>query len=651
MNIKILDSWLREHLETKATPQQIGDMLSLTSVSVEKIEALGQDHLYEIEVTTNRPDLMSIAGIAQEAAVALNASGVPARYIKKDKPKLKTSTKTLDLQITNNPFLVKRICAVLLKVDIGKSPQLIHDRLEATDIRSINNVVDITNYVMRETGHPMHAFDFDKLNSTGKMTIREGVKGEKIQTLDRKEYVLRGGEIIATDGTEKIIDLLGIMGTLNTAVSDNTKNVLLFVDNNDSVRIRQASMAHGIRSDAAVLNEKGVDPELSLRALERGIELLAQVAHATVESKIIDIYPRPIKTKPITVTIQQIEKVIGVSIPEKQIVSILEGLDFSVTVFKNSLTVTVPSNRQDDVTIPEDVIEEVARIYGYHKIPSILPPTTFVPPLNLSTNSFYWEKRVKEAFKFWGFTEVYTYSLVSEDMLEVAPTDAVKLANPLGSDMTYLRTTLIPSLLQAVRENKSFERIQLFEMANVYYKKRSDLPSEILFLSGIIKKENISFFEVKGYLEALFKDIGIHTYEFKKTESGGAGADVYVWGGKVGEIEILERTIIDFEINFSELLKYVTLKKTYTTVPKFPQAQEDIRLTMDPSVTYEKVTEVIRKTSTLVTDISLLDTYQDKKTFRITYQSKDKSLTAADIADTREKILENLKKTCNAHVS
>ncbi|MBP6913573.1 MAG: phenylalanine--tRNA ligase subunit beta [Candidatus Levybacteria bacterium] len=651
MNIKILDSWLREHLETKATPQQIGEMLSLTSVSVEKIEELGHDYLYDIEVTTNRPDLMSVAGIAQEAAVALTASGIPAKYIEKDKPKFKESTKTLDLQIVNNPSLVKRICGVLLCVNIEKSPQLIHDRLEATDIRSINNVVDVTNYVMRETGHPMHAFDFDKLNSTGKMIIREGIKGEKIQTLDRKEYVLHGGEIIATDGTEKIIDLLGVMGTLNTSVSENTKNVLLFVDNNDPAHIRRTSMTHGIRSDAAVLNEKGVDTELSLKALERGIELLTQVANATVESKIIDIYPAPIKIKPITISVAQIEKTIGVSISEKQIISILEGLAFTVSKLKDKLTVIAPSNRREDVTIPEDVVEEVARIYGYHKIPSILPPTTSVPPLNLSTNSFYWERRIKEAFKFWGFTEVYTYSLVSEDMLEVASTDAVKLANPLGLDMAFMRTTLIPSLLQAVRDNKSFETIHLFEMANVYHKKRSDLPSEILFLSGIIKKENISFFEVKGYLEALFKDIGIHKFEFKKTESGGAGADVYIWGNKIGEIEILERSIIDFEINFSELLKYVTLKKTYAPIPKFPQAQEDIRLTIDPSVTYDKVTEVIRKSSQLVTDISLLDTYQDKKTFRITYQSKDKSLTAQEITQIREKILDNLKKTCNAHVS
>jgi DNA topoisomerase-1 len=239
-------------------------------------------------------------------------------------------------------------------------------------------------------------------------------------------------------------------------------------------------------------------------------------------------------------------------------------------------------------------------------------------------------------------------------------TDSTNLAAPARAailstiEKKFGKEYLAPHTFKATSKNaqEAHEAIRPTNIANTACT-TADKPmaNEILFLSGIIKKENISFFEVKGYLEALFKDLGIHKYEFRKTESGGAGADIYVWGKKIGEIEILERTIIDFEINFSELLNYVTLKKTYTQVPKFPQAQEDIRLIIDPSVTYEKVTEVILKTSTLVTNISLLDTYHDKKTFRITYQSKDKSLTSSEIAETRAKILENLKKFCNAYVS
>lgn len=182
-------------------------------------------------------------------------------------------------------------------------------------------------------------------------------------------------------------------------------------------------------------------------------------------------------------------------------------------------------------------------------------------------------------------------------------------------------------------------------------KKKDALPDEISFLSGVVKKDQISFFEVKGIIEALFIDLGITKYEFKKTEGGGAGADIFVWGKKVGEVEILERSLIDFEINFTDLLKYVSTKKTYIPAPKFPAAVEDLRLIIDPVIEYEKVVTVIKKASTLVSSVELLDTYQNKKTFRITYQSPEKNLTGGDITDVREKIIDALKKSLHAEIA
>ncbi|MFI5265581.1 MAG: phenylalanine--tRNA ligase subunit beta, partial [Candidatus Levyibacteriota bacterium] len=577
MNIQILDSWLREHLETKASVKQIAEILSLTSVSVERIEQVGRDYLYDIEVTTNRPDLMSVVGLAREATVALRSEGITAKFIEKKHTPPKNVSKPFPIEVISHPKLTQRICAVILSVKLDKSPQVIRDRLEATDIRSIDNVVDVTNYVMRELGHPMHAFDFDKLK-TKKMIIREAKSGEKIVTLDKKEYTLSGGEIVADNGENEIIDLLGIMGTENSAVSEGTRNVLLFVDNNNKHKIRKASMELGIRTDAAILNEKGIDPELSMVALLRGIELLQEIAGGKIESTILDIYPKKIETKEISVSFEKINSVIGVPIPAEKVVDILQGLNFTVKKTKEGVTVTPPSARFEDIQIPEDIIEEVARMYGYHKLSGILPPTDTVTPLNLAASPFYWEQRAHNALKYWGFTEVYTYSLVSEDMLEVPTASAVKIANPLGTDMAYMRTTLIPSLLDTVRTNKSFETVKIFELANVYYKKADALPEEISFLSGAVKKDQISFFEIKGVIEGLFADLGITKYEFKKTEGGGAGADIFVWGKKVGEIEILERSLIDFEINFTDLLKYVSMKKTYNPVPKFPAAVEDLRI-------------------------------------------------------------------------
>lgn len=648
MNIKILDSWLREHVETKATPAKIGEVLSQSSVSVEKIEQVGRDHLYEIEVTTNRPDLMSIVGLARETAVALKADGVAATFKERKLHTPKEASEELPVKITNDPKLVHRIVAVALSVKLDKSPQLIRDRLEATDIRSLNNVVDTTNYVMREVGHPMHAFDLDRI-TTKHMVIREAKKGEKIVTLDKKEYTLNGGEIVADNGEGEIIDLLGVMGTLNTSVTDHTKNVLLLIDNNDVNKIRKASMELGIRTDAAVLNEKGVDIELAKTALIRGIQLLEEIADAKLTSKITDIYPKPVTPNTISVSFQKINEVMGITISEKQVVEILEGLSFKVKTTKDAITVTPPSFRSDDVTIPEDVIEEVARIYGYHKLPSVLPPLTKVVPQNQATNNFYWEDEVRKALKYWGFTEVYTHSLISEDMLEVPIKDAVVLQNPLTTDLVYMRTTLIPSLLQALRENTG-EAIKIFELSNVYKKRKGDLPEELLMLGGVVKTEHTSFYQVKGILEALCSVLGIKTYEFKKLESG-EGARILVGGELAGEIEVLDRNVIDFEISFEVLLKHANTKKTHIPLPKFPAAIEDLRIATSSEIDYATIVATIKKADKLVSSVELLDTYEDKKTFRITYQSKERNLNNTDIKAIREKIITILKSDLQAEIA
>jgi len=648
MNIQILDSWLREHLKTKATPQKIGEIMSAKSASFERIEKLGTDYLYDIEITTNRVDMMSVAGLAREAAVALSSEGIDAEYIEKEIPNHKINNASFPIKIVNSPNLCTRICAAILEVEIGKSPQIIRDRLEATDIRSLNNVIDVTNYVMRELGHPMHAFDADKISDT--FIIREAKKGEKIVTLDKKEHTLLGGEIVAENATGEIIDLLGIMGLVNSSVTDNTKRIMLFIDNNDSKKIRDASMNLNIRTDAAVLNEKDVDPELGIKALNRGIQLLAETANGKLIGSIFDEHHKYKVSKPISVSFEKINQVIGIQIPKKQVEQILEGLGFKTQTSDNKIDVTPPSYRVHDIDIPEDIIEEVARMYGYHKIPSILPNMQHVAITNLEKDVFFWENRVKSALKYWGFTEVYTYSLISGDMLEIETKDAVELSNPLSSDMVYLRTSLIPSLLQVLPENKSFEKIQVFELSNVYHKIKGDLPAEKLMLAGVIKNTSIDFLKIKGIIETLAKDLGITHILFKKSETSD-GADMYIGKTKIGDIEILSKNVINFEIDYEEFIKHATLKKTYTPVPKYPSASEDLRIKIDENIEFSKIVEVIKTSSPLVISVVLLDTYEDKKTFRITYQNPEKSLTNAEITQIRELIISALQKELRAEIS
>ncbi len=646
MNIKILDSWIRDYLKTKATRDEFAKYMSLTSVSIEHMEKHGDDVSYDIEVTTNRPDIMSVVGLAREAAAVLPQEGVVAQF---ENPKFKKPEifKKLEVDIKNDPKLVNRICAVALEIVLTKSPQKIAERLETSDIRSINNVVDITNYVMREIGHPTHAFDLDLL-TTKKIIVRESKKGEKIQTLDGKEYTLMGGDIVADNGMGEIIDLLGVMGTQNSAINDNTKRVLFFVDNNDKNRIRKTSMGLGIRTDAAVLNEKGVDPELAMTALLRGIELFKEIADARVISEIVDIYPNKQKAVTVTTSEGKINSVIGIEIPGAVSAKILKDLGFHVKKDGKTLIVDVPSWRSDDVSIEEDIAEEVARVYGYHKIPSIMPGLETGEPYNLESDQFYWEGRIKKALKYFGFTEIYTYSMVSSVLYEGPLEDAVSLRNPLSEDNVHLRRTLVPSLLEAINENKNREELRLFELSNVYHKRKGDLPQELQKLAIVIKKNKLSFFEVKGVAEALLQDLGINEIEFKETRDGTIGAEVFVSEKSIGQIEMLDQNLGDFEFDFATILKHASLKKIYRPISKFPTAVEDMRFEIDPEIKFEKIIKTIREQSTLIKDAILLDAYKDKKTFRVTYQSDEKNLTANDIKPIREKIVEALSKSFKA---
>ncbi len=648
MNIKILDSWLRDYLKTKATPQKIEEVLSETSVSVERLEKYKDDFIYDIEVTTNRPDLMSVTGLAREASTVLNQRGVEARFIPL-KLQAEKGQKADFITIKNDPRLVNRICAVVMDVRIKDSPNFIKERLENSGIRSLNNLIDITNYVMRTLGHPSHIFDYDRL-STKLLIIREAQKGEEIRTLDNKEHMLQGGEIVAVNDKNTIVDLLGIMGLENSVVNGNTKRILFFIDNNEKNHIRKASMSLGIRTEAAVLNEKGLDSELSYEALLYGIKLYKEFAQGTVLSEIIDIYPNKLKEKTVTVSQEKINKIIGVEIPAKKSSEILKGLGFENIVENNILKVNVPSFRSGDIEVGEDIAEEVARIYGYGNIPQLLPPlpNNFGPKSYI--NEFYWEKRARKAMKYWGFTECYTYSMVPGDLLEGPEEGAVEIENPLSEEFVFMRRTLVPSLLKVASENKKRQEIKIFELSKVYLKKENRLPEEKLMLAGIIKKQNASFYEIKGIVEQLIKDFGISDLNFKESERGGLGSSLYIGKEYLGEIEVLNTDLVDFEIDFTIILKYANLKKTYKPISKYPPVVEDISLVAGNEVKTENIINEIKAQSVLVADVYLFDQFENSRSFRITYLNPEKNLSSNEVSSVRKKILTSLREKFKATI-
>jgi phenylalanyl-tRNA synthetase beta chain len=535
-----------------------------------------------------------------------------------------------------------------MDVKIKESPRFIKERLEASDIRSLNNLIDVTNYIMRAIGHPTHVFDFDRLASKI-LTIKQATRGERIKTLDNKEHLLFGGEIVAVNDKNEIIDLLGIMGLQNSVVTNDTKRILFFIDNNEKSHIRKASMSLGIRSDAAILNEKGLDPELAYEALIYGIKLFEQTAEGKVISEIIDIYPNKIKNGEIEVFENKINSLIGINIPLAESSRILSGLGFENVITGDRIKVKIPSFRTNDIQIEEDIIEEIARIYGYYNLPSKLPLIEF-ETTNNSINEFFWEKRAKDALKYWGFTECYTYSMVSSDLLEGPEEEAITIQNPLTEDFVYMRKTLVPSLLKVIAENKKRHEIKIFELAKVYLKENNSLPKEQSMLAGVIKKQNASFYEIKGMLEQLLADFGIKDSTFRISEKGGLGASLYLNKLYLGEIEVLDNNLVDFEINFDIVVKFASLKKEYKALNKYPPVIEDISLITGMNVGTEDIISQIQKQSELITDVSLIDSFENSRTFHIVYQHPEKNLTNEDIAPIRKTLIASLKDKFKAEI-
>ena len=646
MNILIPHSWLSEFLKTEARPEKIGECLSLCGPTVERIEKTKDDVIYDIEVTTNRVDLMSVYGIAREASVILPEFGYKAKL----KPYLKgqafESSKKLEIKIRSNIKLCKRILAVKLEgVNLGQSPSWLSERLIKVGQRPLNNAIDITNYVMWEIGHPIHVFDFDRLSNKN-ILVREAKKGESLITLDGVKYTLNGGEVVFDDGKGEIIDLPGIMGTANSVVTPNTKNVLLWIESIDPTRIRRASMGLDIRTQAAILNEKQVDPELGMPAILRAVELFEKIAKAKTASKLVDIYPSPYIPQKIKTTKTFIDERLGINIDKNQIKSILSNLEFRASWSRNNLEVEVPSFRAQDVAIPEDIIEEVARIYGYHKFPSMLMQGAL--PEKLHDSPFDFENKVKNILKGWGGVEVYTFSMVPKESVEKG---ALKLTNPLGKDSEYLRTSLMPSLIEAATQNSGEkEPFHIFEVANVYLPKPGSLPMEKMMLAGIFSQYN--FRGAKGIVESLLQDNKID-YSFEPLDSTffAPGRRVEIRSGKLylGQFGILDgEDFIYYEFDCEALRKVSATTIPYKTLPKYPPQIEDITLVLPQRTKVGDVLISIKSVSYLINEAELIDIFKDAYTFRIWYQNPKKTLSDAEVEEIRKKILGEVKKKFGA---
>jgi phenylalanyl-tRNA synthetase beta chain len=660
MNLALPHSWLKEFLTTSASAKKIADCLSLAGPSVEYLEKLSQDFLYHLEITTNRVDMMSVQGIAREAAAILPQFSLTAKLrqdIYKNSFSLNTSLPAFPLQVSiSDPKLCPRFSAVVIsQVQVKASPEKIKNFLEKSGIRSLNNVVDISNYLMRAYGQPIHTFDLDKIKD--KLQLRLSKKGETITTLDNKNHVLPGQDIIIED-KEKIIDLCGVMGGLNSAIDQNTKNVILFVQTYSPWHIRRTSMTLSQRTEAAQIFEKQTDPELVMPVLNQGIQLFKQLAGGKQTSQVIDLYPKPYKPRNITFPLHLIKSRLGVEIPEPKVKKILTSLGFKTEIKQRQLRTQVPSWRCFDVSLPEDIIEELARVYGYQRLPSYLMTGSI--PLSRPSPLFEWESKLKYLLKAFGLNELYTYSLVSQVLALQSGyklNQHLKIKNPLSEEWQFLRRSLIPSHLQVISQNSQQKSLSLFEIAHVYQPLPRKLPLEE---RQLIISTTKNYASLKGTIETLAQ-AGHLSVEFKPEKNPPPGllknqsaslTSHSVCLGHLGKVKLPPGfPFSQVSTAIIKLQPFIKQAKTYPKLqplPPYPPVIEDLTFTLPQKTYLGQVISRIKKLSPLIHQVSLTKSFHNNYTFKLVYLHPSQPLTDKQIQPLRRKIAQTLSRQFKA---
>ncbi|MFA5047675.1 MAG: phenylalanine--tRNA ligase subunit beta [Patescibacteria group bacterium] len=643
-------------------------------LALEKVMPIS-DFIFDMEVTSNRPDAMSIIGIAREAAAIMGGKFL----YHEPKPNLTVSGDKLKLSVTvKEPKLCPRYQAIVMKdVKVAPSPLWMQQRLLASGLRPINNLVDITNYILLEFGQPMHVFDYDKLGGQ-EIVVRLAQKGEKILALDGKEYELDNSVLVVADSKKPCV-VAGIMGGELSGASDTTQNVVLEVGNWENVNIRKTARALNLHSDSSNLYEKGLSPEGTEPALMRAIELVAELANGRVASEIIDEKAAKHKTKEIKLKLENIKRILGVDIKPAQVKKSLENLGFEVAGKTGDFMVTVPWWRDRDVEGEHDLAEEVARIYGYYNLPTKLMAGDL--PENFSAaNDFYWEDKIKDILAGFGLTETYTYSFASEKIIKNCSLnleDHIKLANPLSIDFEYLRSSILPGLLQTVADNAGFfNEMKLFELSRVFVPQKDNLPLEsselVLVFSGSDGETALA--NLKGVIDGLRQRLNLLEFDFEWADSetsvwSQSTAKVILSGEQIGWLGLInsktlgnfgiKKVIAATTINVAKLIKEAKGSPAYQPISKYPAIELDLSMEIDQAIPFAKVVETAKKINNeLIKNVSFLSVYQGDKigegkkalAIRVTYRHDDRTLELKDAQSTHEKVVEKLKQEYNIRV-
>ena len=634
------------------------------------------DVILDLDITPNRPDCLSVIGIAREVA-ALTGQRVHLPEVSYEE-----SAYPIDQQMSVEiaaPELCPRYCASLINgIKVAESPWWLQQRLLRYGMRPINNIVDVTNYVMLEYGQPLHAFNYNQIRGK-KIIVRRATPGETMATLDGTERLLSGDMLVIADEV-RAVAVAGVMGGADSEVTDETTSILLEAANFDPASIHHTGNALRLPSEARMRFERGISPELTLEALKRATQLIIEIAGGEVAQGLADVYPGRLDHKPIRLSTDRLKRLLGVEFDLEQVVGALTslGFDCKAGASASEVWVTAPYWRSD-IHQDVDLIEEVARIIGYDKIPVTLLGQPL--PSQSPEPMFSLKQKVRCRLVGYGFQEVITYSLTSlERLSKLLPEPhslepfPLRMANPMTVEQEYLRPNLRANLLATLSSNRKHESggIRLFELGKVYLPRLKDLPDEPEMLCGILSGSRLEeswhggdglfdFYDAKGVVEGLLCHLGVEV-NFEGCSDArlhpNKQAAVIIAGNRLGVIGELHPKVLEafeitdaylFEINLSQLLPFTVEHKIFQPIPRFPAVERDIALVVDAKVTHYSLQSIIKGFS-LVAGVTIFDVYSGKQVprgkkslaYRLTFQSPTHTLTDNEVDKVQQQILSRL---------
>jgi phenylalanyl-tRNA synthetase beta chain len=683
--MKITYSWLKEYVDVEISAKDLAQRLTMSGLEVTSLERQAGDWLFDIEVTSNRPDCLSIVGIAREVA-AITKSKIKNQkskfHIKIQGPKAKCQ-KPISVVIQDKKDCLMYVAKVIKGVKVGPSPRWLKKRLESLGLRSVNNVVDITNFVLLELGQPLHAFDYDRLGST-RIIIRRAKDNEDILTIDgRKRRLCSEMLVVATD--RRPVAIAGVIGDKTTEVAEGTRNILLESAFFSSAVVRRTSRLLGLTTESSYRFERGLDPQGVLSASDRAGYLISQICGGRLSSNLL-VKTKGLKLNPkqILLDLQKANDLLGTPISKGTAKRLLNSLGLETTEIGSSgsakLRVKIPTFRAD-IGRPVDLIEEIARLWGYDRIPKNLPA---VRPQPVESQRF--EKSIKGLLVGQGFSEIITYSLISRDLLEASRINynddkLIYIENPVSRQYEVMRPHLLPGLLQVVAHNlnKQVSGLKLFELDKIYLAPRQENFWLSLGITGELDYDwsgpakEASFHHLKGIFEMLFERLGLGSVEFSNSSFPyflpGRQAVVKAGGLKLGQLgevssEVLsnfdiEKRVFAAQIDLDLLKRLARLDRKFVPLAKFPASFRDISLIVRSQIPSGSVVATIKKAGgDLLSEVELFDVYTGKQVpqgykslaYSLGFSARDHTLTYEEVDGAYRKICQAISEELGAKI-